>query len=202
MTCEAAARLRAPGSRRIPATLFDASGEAARLLDAARSEAQDEVSRAGAAARSIRAHAAAEGREEGLAHATGIVASAVLTADRIAARTRPQLVDLAFAVAARVLAHAVERDPAAVAEVAARALESARHRAEVTLRVHPEDLAAIRAAEGALEAGLSRARHFELVADPSVGRGGAVVETEAGTVDARLDRQLAALREALAEAAP
>jgi flagellar biosynthesis/type III secretory pathway protein FliH len=202
MTCEVAILLRAPGSRRIPAALFDASAEAARLVDAARSEAQDVVSRADAAARSIRARAAAEGREEGLGHATGIVARAVLLADQIAARAEPQLVELAFAVASRVLAHAVERDPVAAVEVAARALEAARHRIDVTLRVHPEDLVAIREAEEALEAGLARARRFQLVADPSVGRGGAVVETEAGTVDARLDRQLAALREALAEVAP
>jgi flagellar biosynthesis/type III secretory pathway protein FliH len=192
--------LRAPGARRIPAQLWDASLEARRRLDAATLEARAVVERARGEAEAIRGRAAAQGREEGLACATDLVARAALVRDRLLAEAEPQLVELAFAVAGRVLERVVARDREAVADVAARALETVRQREEVRLRVHPEDAAALREAEPSLSGQLARARCIALVEDPSVGQGGVVVETEAGSVDARLVTQLEALRRALEEA--
>jgi Flagellar assembly protein FliH len=117
----------------------------------------------------------------------------------IGSDAEPQLVELAFAVARRVLERAVARDRDAVAELAALALESVRERRSVVLRVHPEDALALREAEPGLRDRLGRERCIGLVEDPSVGRGGVVVETEAGAIDARLSVQLEALRRALAE---
>jgi flagellar biosynthesis/type III secretory pathway protein FliH len=190
---------RAPGSRRIPARVWDAEAEARRRLDDAAGEARAIVERAHAEADVVRQAAAAAGREEAMAAATEAVARAALARDRLVASAEPEIVELAFAVAARVLARAAESDREAVVEIAARALDAVRQRADVTLRTHPDDLAALRAAEPRLLARLKRARRLALVADAAVERGGVVVESEAGTVDARLTTQLDALRRALAE---
>jgi flagellar biosynthesis/type III secretory pathway protein FliH len=155
------------------------------------------VESARAQAEAIRAQAAAEGREEGLASATEVVARAALERQDLLASAEPQLVELAFAVAQRVLARVVERDREAVVDIASRALEAVRQRIDVRLRVHPDDLASLRDAEPRLIERLARARCIALLSDPSVGRGGVVVETEAGSVDARLATQLAGLRRAL-----
>jgi type III secretion protein L len=197
MVVEPMACPRPPGSRRIPAQLWDASLEARRLLESAALESRALVERASEEAGSIRARAAAEGREDGLATATDLVAGAALIRDRLLAAAEPQLVELAFAVARSVLDRAVERDRGAVVELAARALEGVRQRQHVTLRAHPEDAAALREAEPRLRERLACARAISFVEDSSVGRGGVVVETEAGSVDARLDTQLEALRRAL-----
>jgi flagellar biosynthesis/type III secretory pathway protein FliH len=185
---------RSPGSRRIPAAVFDASLAAAELTARARLDAERLLAEAAADARSIRARAAAEGREEGAAHATGLVARAVLAADRLVARAEPELVDLAFAIAERVVSTAAVRDRAVAVEAAARAVDASRARGRMTLRVHPDDLVAVAEAPGQR---LLHGRGLRLVADESVGRGGAVLETDAGAIDARLGTQLAALRRAL-----
>ncbi len=188
------------GGRRIPAELWDATAEARRRVAEAALEASALVEGARAQAGAIRARAAAEGREEGLASATEVVARAAVERRNLLSASEPQLVDLAFAVAQRVLARVVERDREAVVEIAARALEAARQRTDVRLRVHPDDLAALRDAEPWLLDRLARAGCIALLGDPAVGRGGVVVETEAGWVDARLATQLEGLRRALGEA--
>jgi flagellar biosynthesis/type III secretory pathway protein FliH len=66
----------------------------------------------------------------------------------------------------------------------------------VSLRVHPDDAARLRASRERLEALLVRGS-LALREDPAVAPGGAVVETEAGTVDARIETQLDALASAL-----
>jgi flagellar biosynthesis/type III secretory pathway protein FliH len=71
----------------------------------------------------------------------------------------------------------------------------------VVLRIHPEDAPAARDGAGRLARALGRAA-VELREDPSVPRGGAVVDTEAGRVDAGLEAQLEVLARALEEALP
>ncbi len=187
---------RPPGSRRVPSGVFDAARAAADVTGRARLDAERLIAEAAADARSIRARAAAEGREEGAAYATGLVARAALAAERAVAGAEPELVELAFAIAERVVGAAALRDRAVAVESAARALETARARGRMTLRVHPGDLAAVAEAPAGR---LAHGRGLRLVADETVGRGGAVLETEAGRVDARLATQLAALRRALEE---
>jgi len=200
MTSGAPAAARAPGSRRIPAQVWDAEAEARRRLDGAAAEAREIVQRALAEAAALREAAAAAGREDARVEATAMVARAAVERDRLLGEAEPQVVRLALAVAGRILSRAAETDPEAVVELASRALDAARRRADVTLRAHPEDLAALRAAEPTLLERLSRVRCIAFVGDAAVGRGGVVVATEAGTVDARLATQLDALRRALDEA--
>ncbi len=188
------------GARRIPAELWDAAAESRRRVAEAGIEARALVESARAQAEAIRARAAAEGREEGLASATEVMARAALERQDLLASSEPQLLDLAFAVAQRILTRVVERDRDAVVDIASRALEAVRQRIDVRLRVHPDDLASLRDAEPRLIERLVRAPCIALLGDSSIGRGGVVVETEAGTVDARLATQLEGLRRALGDA--
>ncbi len=189
-------------SRRIPAVLWDASVEVRRLREDAARDAADLIAEARREADGIRRAAAASGREEGLAEASELCARAAARGDEVLVEAEKQLVDLAFAIAARVLARVVEKDREAVIEVAARALEAARERREISVRVHPDDIAALRTAEPHLLERMERARRIALREDAAVARGGVIVETEAGTIDARLDSQLAALRRGLEVTSP
>ena len=185
------------GSRRIPAVVRDAREVARETRAEGQRQAAELLVQARAEAEALRAAAVSAGREEGLARATEVVARAALLHDRLLARAEPDLIELALAVAGRVLCRIVERDGGAVVELAARALEAARQRSEVRIRAHPEDLAALRAAEPQLLGVLVRARRLDLVGDATVERGGALVETEAGSYDARLEQQLEGLGRAL-----
>jgi type III secretion protein L len=68
----------------------------------------------------------------------------------------------------------------------------------VILRVHPVDIPAIRASEGSLRSLLMRAP-LAVREDPGVSPGGAVVETEAGRIDASVEAQLADIARVLDE---
>lgn len=184
-----------PRGARVASVLLEARDEARRIVDAAAAEARTTVRDARADAARMGAEAAALGREEGLGHAAEVVARAAVERDRLLAGAERELVELALEIARRVVAGAAERG--AVTIVAARALEAARARERVVVRAHPQDVAALSAAQSDLAAALVRAPGFTLREDAGIARGGVVVETEAGRIDARVETQLAALRRAL-----
>ncbi|GEJ57281.1 FliH/SctL family protein [Anaeromyxobacter diazotrophicus] len=188
---------RPPGSRRIPAQLWDAAAEARRLREEAAAEAGRLLQAAREETERLRAAAAEAGREEGLARATELVARAALARERLLAGARAELADLALELARRIVTRAAALDPEVVIELAGRALEVARGHSALTVRAHPEDLAALRAAEPRLAGGAGGGRALAWAADPALARGEVRVETEAGAVDARLAPQLEALGRAL-----
>ena len=99
----------------------------------------------------------------------------------------------AVMLARRVVRAEIETQPEHVAEVATQAvnavLQSARH---IRVLVHPQDHALV--AAGAAEA--LQARGARLLAQPDIERGGCLVESDLGQIDARIDarwRQAATL---------
>ena len=188
------------GTRRIEAAEFDAAERARAIVAEAEARARELLEGAQEERERIRADAAEQGRAEGLARAGAALVAAAAARDRRLAGAEREVVALALDVARKVLGRELAQDPGAVADLAAQALAVARDRREVTLRVNPEDADAIRAAAGRLGALLARAPGLDVREDPAVERGGAVVETEAGRVDARVEAQLAALARAIEEA--
>jgi flagellar assembly protein FliH len=107
------------------------------------------------------------------------------------------LAGLATVIAARVLARELQSDPAAVVGIAKQALAEVTHASEARIRVNPFDSAEIEAHRDALLAASSGLRRIDIVNDPSI-LGGCLVETDGGSIDARvesmLEQALAALR--------
>lgn len=95
---------------------------------------------------------------------------------------------IAVRLARQVLRHELATHPEQVAQVAQEAVNavvlSARH---LRLKVHPDDLALVEA--GAAEP--LAARQVRLMADAAVGRGGCVVESDLGRVDAQIESRWA-----------
>jgi flagellar assembly protein FliH len=131
---------------------------------------------------------AAAALEEG---ARALRAEAALAADRL----EVQAVDLALFLAEKVVGAAVAADPQLVVEAVRGALRALVERERVTVLVHPEDLELVRGAMGGLTATLGGIEHCEVQAERRVARGGAVVRTPDGDVDARVDVKLQRARE-------
>ena len=189
----------APG-RWIPEAAFEATQRARARLARAEEEAGALLARAEAEREALRAEARESGRREGLARAGSVLVAAARERDRILAAAEREVVALAIEVARKVLAREIVTDPAAVVDLAAAALEGARGRRLVTLRVHPTDAAAVRSGSERLAALVARAPGLSVEEDASLVQGDVVVETEAGRIDARIETQLEALREAMEEA--
>lgn len=101
--------------------------------------------------------------------------------------TEMELIDLAVAVAERVLRSELGARREAAIPIVRAALEAAGSRKVMAIRVNPGDYELLAEHRGDLVGSLESAR---FVPDPAVASGGCVVEVETGLVDARLESQL------------
>ena len=166
---------------------------------AALAHAESEADRLRAAARE---QGLREGREEALAAlAPGLEAlsqaAEAVQADQFsrADRLEAHAVDLALFLAEKIIGGALAVEPERVLEAVRGALRGIVERERVTVLVHPEDLELVRDSMDAVRASLGGIEHCEVQAERRVSRGGAVVRTPDGDVDARVDTKLQRARE-------
>ena len=148
-------------------------------IDLARREAREEAARTIAAETAVLA-------ETLRAAAAGVEGQRAA----LAAEAERDLVRLALAVAERIVKAAVALGRPVAEESLRRAVEATARRRELRVAIHPDDLARIEAYLPALRRDLSDLESIALEADPSVGRGGAIVRTREGSVDATVAAQL------------
>jgi flagellar assembly protein FliH len=143
-----------------------------------------------------------EGREEALAALTPALESLAQAAEAVQAdqharaeRLERHAVDLALFLAEKVIGGAIAVQPEQVIEAVRGALRGIVERERVTVLVHPEDLELVRDAMDGIRATLGGIEHCEVQAERRVSRGGAVVRTPDGDVDARVETKLQRARE-------
>lgn len=119
---------------------------------------------------------------------------------RVAQAVEDQAVELGLRIAEQALAGALEVRPQLVVDVVRGGLRRLVDRERVTVLVHPDDLDLVREAAPALVAELGGIEHCEVQAERRMTRGGAVVRTTEGEVDATLVTKLSRVREVVAEA--
>lgn len=171
-------------------------------------EAHDVLARAREEAEAIRAQARADGLAAGRAEALAAAEPAAVAlaeaaralgaeAAELAERTERAAVELALAIAEQALSAAVAVEPERVLDVVRGALRRLVERRRVLLLVHPDDLELVREHAARLTGELGGIEHWEVQAERRVPRGGAVVRTEEGEVDATLSTKLARAREVI-----
>ncbi|MGE3190999.1 MAG: FliH/SctL family protein, partial [Vicinamibacterales bacterium] len=115
-------------------------------------------------------------------------------------QTERQMVQLALAVARRILRREVTLDGDFVVAMARVALDRLGEQTRATVRLHPDDLATT-----GTEPGQFAGTHVSVVADPSLSRGQCQVESEYGFIDVGVEAQFEQISQALigdAEAVP
>jgi flagellar assembly protein FliH len=106
--------------------------------------------------------------------------------DTMVRQTERELVQLAVAIARRILQREVSVDPELTAALAHIALERLGGATPATVRLHPDDYATVTSGHAMPFGG----RQVEILPDPSVARGGCVVESAFGSIDASVDAQI------------
>ena len=186
----------APARAVVKRAVVEARAEARRILAEAERAARETREAAEREARELREAAYREGREAALGEFTELILDARARRDAVLAGAERDLLRLAVKLAEKIIGREVERDPAALADIVSAALRHARRDESLTVRVNPSDMAWVEAHRARLDPA-GRAHSLDVVADPRVGRGGCVIESESGTVDAQLDTQLRVLERAL-----
>ena len=118
--------------------------------------------------------------------------------DNMVRQTERELVQLSVAIARKVLQREVTVDPELTAALAHIALERLGGAAPATVRLHPDDYANVTAGQVVPLGG----RQVEILPDPSVSRGGCLVESEFGFINASVDAQVDEIARAVLGDAP
>jgi flagellar assembly protein FliH len=169
------------------------------------------LARAEAEAERVRSQAREEGFAaghaealEGLQPALAALAAAASAVDEqrtsLAAELERRAVDLGFALAAKVLAGTLEAEPERVVESVRGALRGIVERERIIVLINPEDMDLVRDAMDEVRASLGGIEHCEVQAERRVARGGCIVRTPVGDVDARVETKLDRAREVVAAA--
>jgi flagellar assembly protein FliH len=173
----------------------DAADRVMEALAEARAEADD-----------IRTAARAEGHAAGHHEATAAVGPALAALAEAVAGVRAEqaetaerlerrAVELALTLAEKILAGTLAVEPERVVESVRGALRGVVERERVTVLVHPDDLELVRDAMDGLRASLGGIEHCEVQAERRVARGGCIVRTQEGDLDARVATKLERARE-------
>ncbi len=143
-----------------------------------------------------RAAAQAE-MDEMLETMRGLVEMARVERHKIIEGAEPELVRLSVAIAERILNQHVALDAGAVLEMTRSAITRLVNRETVTVRVNPADIETMRHNRERLMA-MNDIDNMRVIEDQRVDRGGVVIETDAGTIDAKVSTQLREVRRLLA----
>ncbi len=169
----------------IQAELQTATDEAAEIIEAARVEAER-----------IREQAREEGHREGVSQVMEALEQARSEYDRTMQAAEQDMLELAMRMAERIVRHQIELAPELAKDLIDESLDLVRDKRQIMVIVHPEDLPILEQWRSQLEMGVEASYiHFE--EDERIGRGGCMIETEAGRVDARLEVQLQTFKQAL-----
>ena len=135
----------------------------------------------------------------GVAALQAAVAGVEAQRNQLSAAVEAAAVELGLRIAEQALHATVEAQPGVVVDVVRGALRRLVERDRVAILVHPDDLDLVRTASEGLVAELGGIEHCEVQAERRVARGGAIVRTVEGEVDATLTTKLARAREVLEE---
>jgi flagellar assembly protein FliH len=113
---------------------------------------------------------------------------------------RGEVVELVLALVGKILGPIAEGDRETVVRVTGQALQALSDRETLTIRVNPEDLQALLDAKPRLLQSFDGVKKLTVMEDPSVGRGGCLVETATAEIDARLESQLQEIARTLRKA--
>ncbi len=179
-------------------TVGDALAQAAALREAAwqegfhqgRIEAQQTVGAEMRAQSEVRGTALREEMAQ-------VVALIGVAREALWQRQEAEMVALSFDIARQVVKTEVTQNPEVVRAVIANALRRITDKDNVRVRVSLADAPAVKEARQDLMETVDGLRHLEVIDDRRVGTGGCVIETNAGTIDAKIETQLGEVARAL-----
>jgi hypothetical protein len=111
-------------------------------------------------------------------------------AGRIEAEATADAVELGLAVARALLHDELTTRPDRILALVREAIHRLGPSTRYTIRLHPDELAAVRTAAGHGLLGESGAEQIRVEADPSLSRGDCIVDGDPGRADSRLDDRL------------
>jgi flagellar assembly protein FliH len=195
----------------------EAEDEAKRLLEEARQEAaalEGEIrTRVEKIQKEARDTGNAEGREQGYQEGRAevqrltdnlqrIITAAIERRNLIIEESETQVINLVLLIAKKVIKVISENQKNVVINNVVQALRKLKSRGEVVIRVNLADLELTSAHIADFMKMVENVKAITVLEDSSVDRGGCILETDFGQIDARVSSQLSEIEERILELAP
>lgn len=126
-----------------------------------------------------------------------MVTAAAHDAKEMMKNAERQIVDIALAVARKILAYEISENPMVVLPLVKAALEKVSDQEEIVIRVSSEDFDSVLMAKKDLQNMVGREHALKIIPDRTIDSGSCVIDTSYGTVDARIDTQFAIIKKVL-----
>lgn len=194
-----------------------AEQEAAKIIENAKLEAEKILQEANIEKEQLKSSAYQEGYKEGneLGYSDGqnevnrlvervhkIVESVMVRRDEILCETEQQIVELVLLMTRKVVKTISENQKTIVLSNILAALKKIRSRGTVTLRVNVDDIKLTTAHVDEFIKRIENVNGINIIEDSTVDKGGCIVETDFGAIDARISSQLAELETKIMEVSP
>ncbi|MCW2956687.1 MAG: hypothetical protein JWO69_1556 [Thermoleophilia bacterium] len=209
-----ARQVRATLSAVVQPVVVDPAEEARRMIADARNTARSMLAQAREVISAERAQAVTDGHAEGyaagLANADDETAGLVQTCEkigvhvmqereRVLAENEDSIVELAIAIAQRIVNASVDVDETLVVEACRGAMRKAFQRGSMQVLAHPDDLAILRDAGPQLAQELGGVDHLDFIEERRIDRGSVIVRTPAGEIDGTIRGKSDKIEQALRE---
>lgn len=120
--------------------------------------------------------------------------------EAILKRYEREIVEVIFSIAETIVHRQIQMDGDVIRTAILSALKLAVERSEIKLRVTPEDYDYIDKLRPELFASFRELKSVVVTSDPSITRGGCIMETPKGDIDASIETRLEKVRQCLVEA--
>jgi flagellar assembly protein FliH len=128
---------------------------------------------------------------------TSLVRALTSARDEFYSNSENEMVELVINVAEMALGDQIEKNPGLIRHVIKSAVLKLQSREQMTIRVNPKDIAEAEKVRQDISKEVEDIEKVSFKGDPLVSRGGCVLETNMGSIDARVETQLEAMRESL-----
>ncbi|WP_018757842.1 FliH/SctL family protein [Paenibacillus terrigena] len=139
--------------------------------------------------------------EQMLAEAKAILEQAYLAKDQIIQEAEPFLVNLSCSIAEKIVDKHLSMEQEYAVELIRKQLTRKREQGMITLCVAPEHLAFVQAAREEMILSIDSQAELQILPDSSVTDWGCVIRSSYGSIDARIDTQLAEIKKHLLQIA-
>jgi type III secretion protein L len=176
--------------------IVSAQTEATRIVEGAEEFAAEIRREAQEDAEKLKTEAYREGTENALTEFERNLIESREIRERVWRETEKDLLRLSVRLAEKIIGREIKKDDKTIVQIITTALQNARQQEKITVRVNPKDLPTVESETNKYSTG-GRIQFIDFVADPRVLSSGCMIESEVGTIDARLETQLRVLERAL-----
>ena len=183
-------------SKLIKHQILSAEEKARTILQNARNSADQLIADAEIQAEEIRREAHRAGRDQAESETIDNLLEMKEIRSQVLSTIEKDVLRLAVKLAEKVIGKEISQDESVRAEIVFNALRSARQQEMLTVRVNSVDLPLLERMRERIDT-FGRDQFIDFVADQAVREGGCIIESQSGTIDARLETQLRILENAL-----